>query len=231
MTVSVLHGLRVNKGSIVDDGANQHARILLTKRRTTVPDKTPTEIEKKLEAVEAELAKSKTEHEATKAELAKALAKPATPEDVEKSYPEAVRKALETERAARVELEKRLNAETEARETAEEIEKAKGYGAIGADPKALGPVLRKARKALSADEFKVLDTVLKASGEIAKASEQVLGKALGSTRSDGAESANEKLTTLAKARAATTKESFEVAYDEVAKQNPSLFRQAVKEGA
>ena len=229
--VSVLRRLRVGEGSPVDEGANQHAVISLTKRRTqTVAE--PTEIEKKLQAAEAalakakadaatELAKVKADHEAELKKLAPKVEP--TQEEIEKALPASVREDLAKSRTERAELAKRLDDEIAKRETAEWVTKAKGYGAIGASPEDLGGLLRKVAKHVTADEMGKLEGVLKAAGEIASKAD-VLTKTIrkaGGADGSSAEAKIEKR--AAEIRKASPDLTREMAYAKALDESPELY--------
>lgn len=81
--------------------------------------------------------------------------------------------------AAKAEAEKAqaiAKAEQDKRIEAGFIEVAKGYKHLSMDPVAFGPVLKRACEALSADDYKALETVLKAADESAKPGFSAIGQ-------------------------------------------------------
>jgi hypothetical protein len=214
----------VNEGSPVDEGANQHAVICLTKRRS--PTVTT-------EQLQADLEKAKADLKTTQEELAKALAKTApkpttvgnpapTTEEVEKALPESVREELRKAREERATLAKALEAEVEKRENSEWIGKAKAYGAV-ADASELGPVLRKAARSLSEADMAVLDKVLKSAGAIAGQVAK-LTKAAGVAGAHAENSAEARIEKrVGDLRKASPSLTYEQAYTKALDEDPTLY--------
>jgi hypothetical protein len=161
-----LRKLVVDFVSLVDRPANQPAEIVLTKRgdpassddTTTTPSATSTPQESTVpNATEAQ--------PITKADLDAAIA-----EAIQKASSEYETKIeklttdLETANGRAQTAEQVAKAEQEARETSDAITKAqRDYPTLpGTTPAEIAPILRKASKTLSAEEFEKLDEVLKA---------------------------------------------------------------------
>lgn len=177
-----LTGLKIKRVALVDQGADQHADMVLFKRFTKEKDMTvkldalPESLRKHFEgatsqelvdAVASALADKKNpevtklqgELKTSKAqvdELTKKLeeaTKDDTPDDVTKGMSDEVKKAFEAERTAREEMQKRLDAEVEKNAIRDFTEIAKQYESIpGAAPVKLGPVLYRLNKNALTDE-------------------------------------------------------------------------------
>lgn len=152
---------------------------------------------------------------------------------------DALQKSVSDLTAANEKLVKAANdaealakAETDKRETAEAIAKAEKDmpnvpGTTAAD---LGPVLKRAKGALSADDFGVLEKALVASSAAIKAGD--LLKEAGTNGSGAASDAKGQIEGLAKAaQAANPALTFAAAYDQVLKANPALYTQYQAEKA
>jgi hypothetical protein len=99
-----------------------------------------------------------------------------------KDVPEAVRKMLETERAARVELEKAVEAERTRRETEDAVAKSRDWSIIGVDAAEFGPVLQALRKE-NPDVAEDVEAVLDGASKVAETSElfRTVGKSTSGT--------------------------------------------------
>jgi hypothetical protein len=224
----------------VDEGANQHAVISLTKRRTPNVPSEPTEIEKKLAASEAALAKAKADHESAVAKMKAdhdaevAKLKPApepTQEELEKAMPANLREAFNKARQQADDFAKKLDAEIEKRESTEWIAKANGYGAVGIDPTVLGGILRKAAKAMSAEDMGKLEGVLKAAGAIADKAD-LLTKTIRKAGGTDGNSASAKIEKrVGELRKEAPELTYHQAYSKALDEKPELYNELSNEEA
>jgi hypothetical protein len=250
MTAPRLHGLVVDETSGVDHPAHLREGWVVMKGATaaevaealgvtqeehvteSVATETPTEVE--LRAQVADLT----------AKLAKATAPAPQPEpeptleDLVKSAPEPVRKALaeaEAIRKAAVARAEAAEAEVlkaaEERADAESVMKAKGWENLPLDAETFGPALRKLAAA-DADLAATLTTVLDAvnaqatSGELFKAT----GTSGAPTGAASGGTAYERLEAIAKAAIAKDASvTFEVALADAAAANADLYSEYVSE--
>ena len=186
-----------------------------------------TELSKALETAEAQV--EALEKRATAAEdalklaneaIAKAKAPPAaepTEEEVLKTLPESIRKRIEKGKADEIALAKMA----EEKEEKEAIAKAKELKV--AEPEKVGPLLvRVAKGKTTADDVKVIETLLKQNAAVMAASS--LFKSIGSAAAvDG----NPEEILKAKAveiQKGTPSLTFAQAYDEALKQNPEVYQ-------
>lgn len=245
-----LRDLWIDEVSLVDDGANHEAHVVLWKSRDRLTSHQPEGVSmspsaSKTEAHMPELDISKLppdaqefisgmakSHEAmekalseAKAELAKRQPAKGT-DDIVKSAPPEVRALLAKTNKRLAEAEKMAREERDHRLTQEAITKARTeYKALAVDHAELGTVLKRLHDT-DADLAAKVETVLKAATAQAEAGD--IFKAVGSTgaKVTGAE---ERLEALAKAKAEGSDLTYEQAFAEALDENPELYAQYMEE--
>jgi hypothetical protein len=235
-TSGVDHPAHMREGWVVMKGATatQVAEVLgRVAKEEFVPEKlSASSVEDELRAQVSDLT--------TKLAAATAPPKPAEPtdEDLIKSAPEPVRKALEHAQAVAKAAEDRAKvAEAEvnkARELAEDavaIEKAAGWKGLALDAQTVGPALRKLA-GFDAVLAKSIDTALTAANAQAETGD--LFKSVGSTgtasQAAGGGTGLERLEAIAKAAVDSgIAKSFSQAMADAASANPDLYKQHLTE--
>lgn len=216
-----LKGLKLDRIDLVDKGANPGAMITLFKRDTMAEKPTPEQQIEALTKSVADLTKRATDAEAEVLKLKAKPVEPPKPEDVLKGASPEVQALIKStnERLEKAEKDARENRERlEKAEEKAELEsftkRAEELSGIGI-AKSHAPILRKIAKALTADENKEFDRVLKALQE--QVAKGALFVALGA---DGGEDGAEplaKIEKMATDRAAKSagKETYQQAYSAI----------------
>lgn len=227
-----LKNLVVNEVSLVDKGANGK-HILLYKAADAVEIEMPkdTPAETPVEKAEDEAAAPETETPAAKptVDLEKALAdrvaeiEKAAAEKLEKALADAkAEHAVEMQKAAdeKVALEKRLADEQEAKEVGEAIQKAAtAFKNLPAKADALGPDLRKVRKACGDEVADRLESLLKSLDAAVTPALEPKGVAKAEEKSESAWAEIEK-----RAKSRVSKDvSFSQAVDAVLREDNQLY--------
>lgn len=245
MTAGTLIRLEIDEISLVDDGANQHAKVVLAKRRQPqqgnqmdlenlmkslqAAETRQTELESQLEAYATEITKLKAEKATLVEDLAKAKSSPGlTPEQEEEEFlkglPESVRNRMVADREKSAALELELAKLRDAAEADVYVAKAKALELP--KPAETGAVLlRIAKGKTTAEDLALVEQLLKGKNAVESAS-VLLSKSLGVPEGVDAGDVNAVVENLAKAKQKATPglseaEAIAKVYDE----NPGLYEQ------